>query len=342
MSRWIGFLWIALTFILTSSTPEELKPFKLNGYAQGTTYAILYYSENKNVSSKQIDSILDVIDTSMSLYKKGSLINQFNSSEKGILLDPHFKKVIVKSLEVYKMSGGYFDITVAPLVQAWGFGATSLPDDTSIQLIKQHIGSNKLKLEGDFLYKTDPKVKIDLNGIAQGYSVDVLASFLEEKGIKNYLVELGGEIRVKGTKQPSNERFKIGIESTQTNNFEPEKMQASIQLDSGGITTSGNYRKFYMNGKRKVSHLIDPDTGYPLDNEMISATVYAKDAITADGFDNVFMGMGIKKSFLFLKSHPEMEVYFIYQKRDGSVADTATAGFYKFIKSQENDQKKFH
>ncbi len=271
----------------------------------------------------------------MSLYEKGSLINQFNSSKTGVLLDDHFKKVIVKSLEVNKMAGGYFDVTVEPLVQAWGFGVLkvdTLPGDAAVKLIKQHVGSNKLKIKNGFLSKSDPEVKIDLNGIAQGYSVDVLASFLEKKGIKNYLVELGGEIRVKGFKQPSNEPFSIGIESPRTNNFEPGSMQTIIQLKEGGITTSGNYRKFYMNGKKKISHLIDPDTGYPLQNEMVSATVLAKDAITADGFDNVFMGMGVKKTLLFLKSHPAMEAYLIYQKKDGSIADTASAGFYKLIR----------
>ncbi|GAC1301680.1 MAG: hypothetical protein NVSMB24_04930 [Mucilaginibacter sp.] len=233
------------------------------------------------------------------------------------------------------MAGGYFDVTVEPLVQAWGFGVSkvdTLPGDAAVKLIKQHVGSNKLKIKNGFLSKSDPEVKIDLNGIAQGYSVDVLAAFLEKKGIKNYLVELGGEIRVKGLKKPSNEPFSIGIESPRTNNFEPGSMQTTIELREGGITTSGNYRKFYMSGKKKISHLIDPGTGYPLQNEMVSATVLAKDAITADGYDNVFMGMGVKKTLWFLKSHPAMEAYLIYQKKDGSIADTASAGFYKLIK----------
>ncbi|MDN5283775.1 MAG: FAD:protein transferase [Mucilaginibacter sp.] len=328
------FNFISLFLLSFISPRQEKQEWKLNGYAQGTTYSIIYYHDQELVKNKEIDSILDQIDLSMSLYKKGSLINQFNASAKRGKLDEHFKKVIVKSLEVFKVSGGYFDITVEPLVQAWGFGAQkadSLPADATIKKTLKHVGSQKLYLNqnGDYLYKTDPEVKIDLNGIAQGYSVDVLADYLESKGIKDYMVEVGGEIRVKGRKSDA-QKFSLGIQSP-GNNFDDGSMETIVQLPAGALTTSGNYRKFYMNNKRRMSHLIDPKTGYPLQNEMISATVFANDAITADGYDNVFMGMGIKKSLEFLKHHREMEVYFIYQKKDGSVADTASAGFYKFI-----------
>lgn len=328
------FNFISLFILSFVSPPQEKQEWKLNGYAQGTTYSIIYYHDQEPVKNKEIDSILDQIDLSMSLYKKGSLINQFNASTKGGKIDEHFKKVILKSLEVFKISGGYFDVTIEPLVQAWGFGAQkadSLPTAATIKEILKHVGSGKLSLnpKGNYLYKTDPGIKIDLNGIAQGYSVDVLADYLESKGIKDYMVELGGEIRVKGRK-PGAQKFSLGIQSP-GNNFDDGSMETIVQLPAGALTTSGNYRKFYMNNKRRISHLIDPKTGYPLQNEMISATIFANDAITADGYDNVFMGMGIKKSLEFLKHHREMEAYFIYQKKDGSVADTASAGFYKFI-----------
>jgi thiamine biosynthesis lipoprotein len=315
--------------------PQEFKSYRLTGYGQGTTYTIKYYTNAKPITSFQVDSILKEIDASMSLYQPKSLINQFNHSKSGVRMDKHFKIVAMRSLDVYRKSRGMFDITVSPLVQAWNFGpvqSDSSPKDGQIQSIKRHVGSNKIKVVHDSLIKTDPEVKIDLNGIAQGYSVDVLAEFLESRGIHNYLVELGGEIRVKGVKKTENALFTIGIQSPKDDGMDPESMETLLELPDGAVTTSGNYHKYYTSGGKKINHLINPLTGYPFQNEMISATVFAKDAIIADAYDNVFMGMGIEKSFKLLKSHPEMEIYLIYQKEDGSIADTASAGFKRLFK----------
>jgi thiamine biosynthesis lipoprotein len=313
----------------------EFTAYNLSGYAQGTTYSITYYTNGEPVTSMQVDSILNEIDASMSLYKSESLINRFNSSKSGVRMDSHLRKVAVRALDVYQDSGRMFDITVFPLVQAWNFGrlpADSLPGDELIRSLKKHVGSDKLMLVQDSLVKTDPVVKIDLNGIAQGYSVDVLASFLETWGIRNYLVELGGEIRIKGVKKSSNTLFTIGIQSPREDGMDLESVETVLEIPEGAITTSGNYHKYYTSGGKKISHLISPLTGYPFQNEMISATVFAKEAMTADAFDNVFMGMGVENSFKFLKSHPEMEIYLIYQKEDGSVADTASTGFKRLFK----------
>jgi FAD:protein FMN transferase len=312
---------------------NRYKLFKISGFAQGTTYNVTYYAYNSAVSKKQVDSIFSVIDNSMSLYKKKSLINQFNASSKGVVTDGHFKKVIQKSLEVYKLSDGLFDVTVKPLVQAWGFGVTpvsGIPTQNVINKVLKYSGSDKLKLKNSYLQKINPAIQVDLNGIAQGYSVDVIATFLKEKGIENYLVELGGEIRVKGKNQLTNKQFLIGIESASHNEEQPSYDKV-ITVKEGAVTTSGNYRKYYANGGKIISHLINPKTGHPIQNEMISATVWAKDAITADAFDNVFMAMGIQKSFTYLNKHNTMEAYFIYKKNDGTIADTATAGFKKWI-----------
>jgi thiamine biosynthesis lipoprotein len=157
----------------------------------------------------------------------------------------------------------------------------------------------------------------------------VLANFLEKKDISNYLVELSGEIRVKGNNPITQLPFAIGIETPHESVETEEDFREIILLNSGGVTTSGNYRKFYYNGKKKISHLINAKTGYPLQNEMISVTVVAKDAITADAYDNVLMACSIPEAFSFLKKHPDLQAYFIYSNTDGSVADTATKGFYQ-------------
>lgn len=311
----------------------EIRKTEIDGYAQGTTYHITYYANESIVTKLQIDSILKKIDSSLSLYKPYSLINQFNNSDSGISVDNHLMNVLVASFATYKATQGLFDITVEPLVQAWGFGAiknTEMPDSIAIQQILTCVGTNKLSLNKTFLSKQKPCVKIDMNGIAQGYSVDVLAGFLEQHGIENYIVELGGELRIKGRK-PNNEKMKIGIESPGDDEMDAELMQQVIELDSGAITTSGNYRKYYESGGKKISHLIDPRTGYSIQNEMISVSVYAQDAITADAFDNALMVMGRDSALHFVKERKDISAYMIYRKPDGTVADTASSAFYSLI-----------
>jgi thiamine biosynthesis lipoprotein len=193
------------------------------------------------------------------------------------------------------------------------------------------VGSDKIHLNNGFLSKDKPCVHLDVNGIAQGYSVDVIADFLNAKGIHNFIVELGGELRVKGHK-PTGEQISIGIEGPGNNDFDPLPIQRIVHIGDGALTTSGNYRKYYLSGGRRISHLIDARTGYPIQNELISVTVYAKDGITADGYDNALMGMGLKKAIDFVEHRSDMEAYFIYHKANGAVADTATRGFYKFMR----------
>ncbi|SFA45131.1 thiamine biosynthesis lipoprotein [Pedobacter suwonensis] len=324
-------LLFILPLILAFSLKKELKQYKINGFAQGTDYAIMYYAIDSVATKAGIDSLLNEIDLSMSLYKKGSLINQFNAAEKAIKTDRFMNDVLKRSFEINQDTKGIFDITVAPLVQAWGFGpkeAKNEPDPAIIKSILACVGMQKLKLKERVLTKSKPCIQIDLNGIAQGYSVDLIAAYLEKKGIKQYVAELGGEIRISGPK-PSGETMKIGIEGPDKDGTPVIRHIAAI--NAGAITTSGNYRKFHQSGKKKISHLIDPQTGYPLDNEMISVTVYANDAITADGYDNALMAMHLKDAMAFVESRKNLEAYFVYHRKDGTVADTLTTGLKKLI-----------
>jgi thiamine biosynthesis lipoprotein len=327
---------VLLAFGLWLLPPPKaaLRAYQLNGYAQGTTYAITYYAADSTVTGGDVTHKLAEIDTSLSLYQPGSLINQFNASAKGVVADRHLKRVVRKALQVYQDTGGTFDATVEPLVRAWGFGTQHTeapPSPATIQAILRGVGSDKLHLRGDSLVKDQPTVHLDLNGIAQGYTVDVLAALLESRHIRNYLVELGGEIRVRGRKLPSGELMRIGIERPDTSEVMPTGMQQVIQLKAGGVTTSGNYRKFKRWGAVKSAHLIDPKTGYPFQNEMISVTVVAPDALTADAYDNALMGMGLTKALAFLQRHPDLQAYLIFQRPDGAVADTTTQGFQRLL-----------
>ena len=314
---------------------QPVRAYHITGLAQGTTYQVTYYATDSLATKAQVDSILSVIDSSLSIYKSYSLISRFNRAESAVDMDEHMTRVINKSIETYYQTEGIFDITVQPLVQAWGFGtkkAEKLPDSATIRSLKQCVDSRFLLVQGNRLIKTKPCVKIDVNGIAQGYSVDVLAAFLENKHIRNYIVELGGEIRLKGHRQPGNEKMKIGIEAPGEDEFQLSLLQKIISLDSGAITTSGSYRKFYESEGKKISHIINPATGYSVQNELISVTVYAPDAITADAYDNALMVMGVQKSIAFVEQRKEMAAYFIYRKQDGSIADTASSRFYRFMR----------
>lgn len=302
---------------------DTIRPFHLSGHAQGTTWHITYHSSDSSVRASQIDSILDKIDSSLSLYKTYSLVCRFNREEKQVRMDEHLKAVVKASMDAWRHTGGDFDITVQSLVEAWGFSAhrpDEYPDSARVRRLLACVGSDQLSLIGDYLVKSKPCVRIDPDGIAQGYSVDVLADFLELHGIGNYLVELGGELRVKGGKR-------IGIEAPDDNEFQGSLIQKILYVDSGAITTSGNYRAFHEHGGKKFSHTIDPHTGYPSDNEIISVTVYSKKAMTADAYDNVFVVMGMQKAIEFIDIRNDLAAFFIYRKIDGSIGTYATKSF---------------
>jgi thiamine biosynthesis lipoprotein len=325
---------LILSLLVFLCLPEkDQRQYTIQGYAQGTDYTIKYFAEDSIVSKGAIDSILISIDSSMSLYKPYSLINQFNASKNGMKLDRHFLNVMKKSFEIYRNTAGKFDPTVKPLVQAWGFGVKPVqefPDSATVKSILSCVGMNELLLKTDFLQKKKPCVQVDLNGIAQGYSVDVVADYLNQKSIRAFIVEIGGELRMKGPK-PDGTPLKIGIEGPADGEHTEPSIRHVVAMNNGAITTSGNYRKFLQRGKGKIAHLIDPKTGYPLDNALISVTLCAKDAITADGYDNAVMAMGIEEALAFVRAKKGMEAYIIYHRKDGSVADTLTSGFKKLM-----------
>lgn len=328
-----GPLFFSLILLgLTSHRPIDWKRYNIIGKAQGTTYSIVYYGKDSTITKEMIDLQLMKLDSSLSLYKTYSHINQFNNSTKGIILDKYLLPVIKKSIITNKDTNGLFDITVYPLVEAWGFGVkktATAPNSSTIRSLRDCVNNNLIELKGNYLHKKKDCVKIDLDGIAQGYSVDELAALLEQYDVTNYMVELGGEIRVKGRKQPSGEKFKIGIESPAEDEFGHHSLQKIITLDKGAITTSGSYRKFYESNGQKITHLINPKTGYPQKNELISVTVYAKDAITADAYDNALMLMGLKRALAFVEKRRDLAAYFIYRNKNGAVADTASSVFLR-------------
>jgi thiamine biosynthesis lipoprotein len=218
------------------------------------------------------------------------------------------------------------------LVNSWGFVFTKKTTQDSIKIdnLLHFVGYKMLKLEGNKIIKAKPGIKIDFNAIAQGYTVDVLANYLESKGINNYLVELGGELKAKGKKE--NEDWKVGIDKPDEKASE-RKLEAVINLKNKALATSGNYRKFYEEGGQKFSHIINPKTGYPAQQNLLSVTVIANDCITADAYATAFMVMGLKKSIRFLEDNKDLklEVYFIYDE-NGNWKTYASESLKKWIK----------
>lgn len=332
----IGLLFLAAVSCKTSDAFLEIK---IDGRAQGTTYAIKFYAmDSLMVTKPMIESLLDSLNESLSLYKEGSLINRFNASGKGVVMDDMLRDVVTRAMQITKDTKGLSDITVQPLVAFWGFGIKPIesePDTTELPAIMECVGADLVYIKGDSLLKKKSCVKIDLNGIAQGYSVDRIAAMFERHSIGNYIVEVGGEIRVKGRKKPSGQMMDIGIESPADVEEDEMVLKKIISIDKGAVTTSGNFHKYYQSRGKIITHLIDPRTGRSISNELISVTVYATDAMTADGYDHALMGMGLKEGLDFADKNPAIEAYFIYSKADGTIADTATSGFNKLFRREK-------
>lgn len=315
-----NYLLFILSFILTAcnNTPSEVK---MQGYAQGTTYHITYIGHSVSLQT-QIDSLLLAIDLSMSTYKPNSTISRFNQSDSGVIVDPLFAEVYKKSILIYRQTNGLFDPTVAPLVNAWGFGndTIALISPSVIDSLLMHVGLDKTELkENLFLHKKLPAIQLDFNAIAQGYSVDLIADYLEKNNITNYMVEIGGEIKTKG-KNANGEDWKIGIDKPVENSNKRE-LSAVIPLSDKAMATSGNYRKFYVKNGKKYSHTINPLTGYPAENSLLSVTVITHTCIDADAYATAFMVMGLEKTLAFLEKEKNMSAYIIYTTSSGETAE---------------------
>lgn len=311
-------LILLFTSLIIFTACNDNKTIKMEGNAQGTTYHITYISADNKNYKRDIDSILEAIDLSMSTWIPNSIISKINNNDSIVLVDQYFIDVFNKSVEVSEKTNGIFDITIGPLVNAWGFGQTKKTtlDSIKIDSLLQLVGYKMLKLEGNKIIKQKAQIQLDFNAIAQGYSVDVLANYLESKGITNYLVELGGELKAKGKKE--NENWKVGIDTPNEKPSAQRALKAVIKLENKALATSGNYRKFHEENGQKFSHIINPKTGYPAKQNLLSATVIASDAITADAYATAFMVMGLEKSKVFLEKNKELklEVYFIYDHKE--------------------------
>jgi thiamine biosynthesis lipoprotein len=325
---------VILSVIWLSKSRFPGNYIRLAGFTQGTTYHITYKSKDDRNLKNEIDTLLADFDRSLSTYIPNSIISGINQNDTNVIPDKHFLTVFQKALDVYRRSNGAFDITIAPVVNAWGFGFTEKtdPDSNLIDSLLQYVGMNKVALKNGKIVKQYPETMLDVNAIAQGYSVDVIAAYLDELGIRNYLVEIGGEVRTKG-KNPRYETWTIGIDAPVDNNFVPGAMlQAKLLLKDGSLATSGNYRSFYEQDGIKYVHSIDPRTGYPVAGNLLSVTVLARDCMSADAWATAFMVMGLDKSVAFLKDQNDLQAYLIYSDTDGNYKTYTTKKMKRYIR----------
>ncbi len=326
-------VFTALLLFVLSCTQEAEGPYlRLQGFTQGTTFMITYQSKDTLDLSLQVDSILHAFDMSLSTWIPASIISRVNANEDPEV-DDMFIKVFRESERVNILSGGAFDITVGPLIDAWGFGPGQKVemDSAVIDSLLRFVGMGKVKLEGKHIRKAIPEVRLDVNAIAQGYSVDVVCGYLDGLGIRNYMVEIGGELRVKGV-NPSSKMWNIGIDRPDFGNMIPgESLQNELRLSDHAMATSGNYRKFYEENGIKYSHSINPATGYPEQDRLLSASIITGECITADAFATVCMVIGLEKAKEFVQSQKQVEAYFIYSDENGNYREWYTPGLKNYL-----------
>ncbi|MFN4147835.1 MAG: FAD:protein FMN transferase [Runella sp.] len=300
----------------------------LEGQAQGTTFNISY-SDSRDFAA-EIDSLFRVIDRSMSLWDSTSIIRGINENRENIVLDEHFVHVFEKAQEISQTTDGAFDITVGPLVKRWGFSykkGGTLPTQKEIDSLLSWVGYRKVRVENNRLIKQNLNIEIDFNAIAQGYTVDLVASFLEKKGIENYMVEIGGEVRAKG-QNDKGQIWQIGIDKPTDTTSPTRPLQTIVALNDKALATSGSYRKFVERDGRRFSHAIDPKTGKPIMHNLLSISVIAPDCMTADAYATAFLVLGKEKT-LVLAEQKGLEVYGIYEDANKELKTFQTVGFFK-------------
>lgn len=317
-------------------TRAQNDPIKIAGNAQGSTYHISYFDSLNRDFQPEIEKILQDFDKSVSTYLSTSIITKINSNQKNVKVDKYFIACFNKAKEVWKNTNGAFDPTVYPLVNAWGFGPGKKQkiEKRVIDSILQFVGFQLIELKGNKAVKKDPRVALDFNAFAQGYSVDVVSEFLNKKGIKAYMVEIGGEVYAKG-KKPNGNNWTIGIEKPIDNKEFANPIKAIVKLENLAIATSGNYRRFVIEDGVKYAHHLDPKTGYPTKNNLLSASIFAKDCMSSDANATGVLVLGLEKAKEFLNNHKELQAYLIYSDEQGNYQVYETPGLNSFVTAAE-------
>ena len=332
MFKFLTFL--VLSFSSAYAQVSSKEPLVVEGKTMGTTYRVLYFDGPRYRDfSSSVDSLLIVVNKAINTYDPSSEISRFNRSDKGIRTkDFHFRNILKRCADIYKGSGGAFDPTVMPLVNAWGFGPgkSFVLSQEGVDSLKKFIGFDKIRVTKKKVRKKRTATQLDMGGIGQGYGADVIFKFLKTKGVDHMLVELGGEGIASGKNLTKDKPWTIGIldpNSTPEDQF----FKAYVSLEDQAFTTSGNYFNYRVINGRKLGHTINPSTGFPVQHSLLSASVFAPDCTTADGWATAFMVMGIEKAKSIVTSIKGMEAIFMYSDEEGRIHTHITPGINKQV-----------
>lgn len=304
-------------FLTNCNTVEKQQFF---GTTQGSYYSITYYDEQNRDYRHEFDSIFKEIESTLSLWDENSIIRRVNRNDTTVVINKIFTDNFNYAIAAAELSDGFFDPTVGPLVQAWGFhfkeGMEMTPE--IVDSLKQLVDYRKIKIENGKVIKENHNMTLDFNAVAQGYTTDVIGDFLISKNVNNFLVDVGGEILARGRK-PNGDLWKVGIEKPADNKESERIVQKIVELDNRSIVTSGNYRKYVERGGKRYSHSLNPKTGYPSENSLLSATVICDNTAWADCLASICMLVGIDKAKEILEAQDNIKAYFIYLDNDGEV-----------------------
>jgi len=322
---------LTICLAVLASCARQPKKMVLQGLAQGSYYAITYFDEQGRNFQREIDSVFHAIDRSVNLWVDSSVICKVNRNE-DVVLDPIFIDNFNIAQQAARISDGYFDPTISPIVAAWGFSAKT-GDSITPQLVdslKQLVDYRKVAIEDGKVIKENPAMQLDFNATAQGYTSDMIASFLDSQGIRNYLVDTGGEIMAKGGK-PNGQPWIVGIEKPADNWDSEQVVQTRIALRDKGLVTSGSTRKYVERNGKRYSHCIDPKTGYPVEHNVLSVTVVAENSAWADALASICMVMGLERSLPLIESMDGVEAYYIFADERNELQIQATPGFEALV-----------
>ncbi|GAA4315590.1 FAD:protein FMN transferase [Pontixanthobacter gangjinensis] len=330
----ISILFLALVSLISCADKSEIDGHQYTGEALGTTYMVKYFSDRDLKFERSLDSILEVINSSMSTYRTGSDISKINRGDTTVKVDKHFKKVFAGSSKIYQESNGYFDPTVGVLVNAYGFGPDKPLkeiDSSKLDSLRNLVGFDKINItEKGRLQKEHPNVYLDFNAIAKGYTIDVIAEYLEANKVNNYLIELGGELRAKGKNLESEADWVVGIDDPDQQEGE-RSLKAKVKLKNAAMATSGNYRKYRMDSVtgQKYVHTINPMNGKAERSNLLSASVITDNCMMADGYATAFMALGLERTKKLVEELDNVEVYILYSTPEGNMGEFVSPGFRK-------------
>jgi thiamine biosynthesis lipoprotein len=329
-----------ITILLYSGCARSDEASSLRGETMGTSYQVTYVSSEWSATAprqqlaKAIEGLLAEINQSMSTYIETSTISRINAStdlEKWHPVDRHFQIVFERSREIYRDTNHAFNPAVGPLVNAWGFGPEdpdTLPDEAAVRTLLKVVNFDSFEFRESpaALKKHLSGARLDFSAIAKGYGVDAIGSLLEERGVKNYLVEIGGEVRARG-RLANGRPWRIGIERPADTPLADQTIQMVIELQNAGLATSGTYRNYEIKDGRKIAHIIDPATGYPAQNSLLSVSVVTRDTMTADAYATALMVMGIDDGLRFVEARKDLNAYFIATDESNNLVEKRSSGF---------------